>query len=153
MPQIKLEYTRNLPVAGSFGSLLHDIHLATSRIAGINLANCKSRCYPLEDFYVGGGNVDGRESAFVHLEVRFIEGRSTEVKQTLANELNELVRAFFKETCDGYDMQFTVEVSDILVAEYAKHPEGTLTVWCVNQHCSGIGFTGIDKIPACPVVA
>lgn len=128
MPQIKLEYTGNLPVSGSLRPLLREIHLLTCRITGVNLENCKSRCYPLEDFFVGGGDRDNsRESGFIHLEVRFIEGRSSDTKQTLATELNELLREHFAAACSGFDMQFTVEVGDIRLEEYAKYPEGTLT--------------------------
>lgn len=124
MPHITLEFSSNLPEPASIQTLLGEIHSLTHQVTGVNLENCKSRCYRASDFRVGAGNA---EAGFVHLEVRFIEGRSKEIKKTLATELNTVLRNHFDEACQTPEVQVTVEVSDILLDEYAKYPEGSLT--------------------------
>ena len=96
---------------------LHDLLVD---VGGIRRDNCKSRALALDDYLIGDGNPGrgGRERGFVHLDVRFMEGRSA---------ARELLLACFQSANATLDLQLTVEVGDIEGASYFKHPAGTLT--------------------------
>jgi 5-carboxymethyl-2-hydroxymuconate isomerase len=123
MPHLRLEYSADLPAEIAAEELLHELHSTLERIGGIRIGNCKTRVWPASRYLVGNGLGDG---AFVHCEVRFLEGRSLGVREAIgARLLDILVRAYGAE--QRPDLQITVEVTEIERATYFKHPPGTLT--------------------------
>jgi 5-carboxymethyl-2-hydroxymuconate isomerase len=118
VPQIRLEYTSNLDPVPHVDTLLDDVHRALNTIAGVKLDNCKSRVNVLDRFYVADGAAD---HAFVHLEVRLLEGRSDSVKQELGNALLEGLKRYFDVEQTGQRVQATVEIADILRDGYFKY--------------------------------
>jgi len=124
MPHITLEYTANVKPPESFSPLLLQIHQKVNAIAGVDINNCKSRVRPADEFLIGEG---GTSSSFIHLQVRFIEGRSDKSKQLLGSVLCELLRQHFAIDPAATDSQITVEIGDIKSIEYSKFPAGTLT--------------------------
>ncbi len=135
MPHIKLEHTANVRLPREIRSLFAEIHQLIHTVAAVDIANCKSRLYQLDNFWVGDGAVTGSDKsassglapAFVHLEVRFVEGRAMSVKNSLAEKLKELLLKHLAGELGKFELQVTVEVSDILLNEYAKYPAGSLT--------------------------
>ena len=124
MPHIKLEYTDNLVRSAELQGLFQSIHQVLATTGGINLENCKSRCQALSDFRIGDG--DARH-AFVHLDIRFVEGRDMELKQQLGEEIKKILVDFFCTAQNPSATQITVEIRDILLADYHKHPQGSFT--------------------------
>jgi len=121
MPHLKLEYSTNLDSAVASPNLLLDLHRALERVAGITIGNCKSRAVPVPRYVVAAGEPDG---AFVHLEVRFLEGRPLDVRRALGEALLErLVEAY---GADRPGLQITVDITEAPRATYFKHPAGTL---------------------------
>lgn len=121
MPHLKLEYTSNLPREIASEELFGRLHRILADVGGIDIRNCKSRAIELHNFFVGDGASD---EGYVHLDVRFLEGRRPELKTELGRRILEALR-------DAYDtgeraIQVTVEVGDIARAYYFKHPERTL---------------------------
>lgn len=134
MPHIKLEYTQNVSFPADAGALFAEIHRLINSVAGVDIGNCKSRLYKIENFWVGDGALTGTDKSsaglapgFVHLEVRFIEGRPVHIKNSLAEQLKQALLEFLAGVLDQSDLQVTVEVSDIVRDEYAKYPAGSLT--------------------------
>jgi len=123
MPHLTLEYTANLSERAPEPALLLSVHRLLESVAGIKIGNCKSRWRKVEDWVVGSGE---GPSAFVHLDLRFLEGRPEEVKRATGNATLELLRAHFGPAAQGLDLQITVEVQDIRGASYFKDPPGTL---------------------------
>jgi len=124
MPHLTLEYSANVTVESDLASLFHRLHEALVQTGGIRLENCKSRAYPARDFLVGSGS---EGSAFVHLDIRFLEGRPAEVRQSIGQEARDILVEWFQFSVDTLDLQVTVEVRDIERALYFKFPEGTLS--------------------------
>ena len=122
MPHLTLEYTDNVSDPEDMRETMLKMHRVLNETGGIRLANCKSRSRRLDTYAVGDGSPD---NAFLHLDVRFMEGRPDEVKRTIGNELLQILREDFSEA--GLDLQITVEIRDIMGNTYFKHPEGTLT--------------------------
>lgn len=125
MPQIVLEYSSNVLERTGFANLFSTIHDLLHQQAGIKLDNCKSRAVVQDEFYIGDGHPS---NAFVHLDIRFIEGRSDEVKQRVGIESLNRLKQFYEKSLARLDVQITVEVSDIKRISYFKFPEGTLTI-------------------------
>jgi len=122
MPQISLEYSANLPGEIASEELLLALHRILKEVGGLRIGNCKSRILPAARFLVGEGE---RGGAFVHLDVRFLEGRSPEVKRALGEALLAALLEVYGGCGEG--LQITVEIADIPRAAYFKHPPGTLT--------------------------
>lgn len=118
MPHLILEYTGNLSPARPFKAVFTELHSILSD-HGIAIENCKSRAIPLETFLVSDGSKD---SAFVHLDVRFLSGRTAGIKTKIAGQMLEtLVRSF-----PGHQtthLQITVEIGDIDRRFYMKFPD------------------------------
>ena len=122
MPQIVLEITRNVEPVPHADLLLGGIHALVAGGGG-RLENCKSRLRRLDEYRVGGGD---SQRGFVHLEIRLLEGRSQERKQSLGEAALAFLVAQFTGALRGMDLQITVEVGDLPRALYFKHPSGTL---------------------------
>lgn len=122
MPHTILEYSSDLDPLPDFRQLFAEVHAILDDVAGARIANAKSRAIPVEA-YVGDG--DARR-AFVHLEIRLMEGRSTEVKAEVASTCLEVLVAAFDDASMHRDLQTTVHVTDLERATYAKYPPGTI---------------------------
>jgi 5-carboxymethyl-2-hydroxymuconate isomerase len=122
MPHLTLEYTGNLRPAASFDELFAQLHQVLAEVGGISPDNCKSRAIRLDDYFVGGG---GARQAFVHLTIRFLAGRPTELKQQIGRRSLSVLQQHFPPSTD-LDLQLTVEIQEIERATYCKFPEGTL---------------------------
>ena len=122
MPHLVLEYSSDLEPLPGFRQVFGQLHAILVDVAGARIANVKSRAVPVEAF-VGDG--DPRR-AFAHLEVRLMEGRSTEVKAEVSSSCLEVLVAAFADASTNRDLQVTVHAADLEHATYAKHPPGTI---------------------------
>jgi len=121
MPHLRLEYSTNLDEAIASLDLLIDLHRTLERVAGISIGNCKSRAVPVPRYVVAAGEAAG---AFVHLDVRFLEGRPLEVRRALGEAL--LARLLEAYGAGRAGLQVTVEITESPRSTYFKHPPGTL---------------------------
>jgi 5-carboxymethyl-2-hydroxymuconate isomerase len=125
MPHLTIEYTRNLRPTFEFADLFARLHAVLSEVGGIKQENCKSRAARLNEFFVGDGAAD---AGFVHLDVRFLGGRSNDVKQEIGNRMLAILQECFRgEGPDTDGAQLTVEIRDIERTAYFKYPAGSLT--------------------------
>ena len=124
MPQVVLEYSENCIHKDEFSVLFQKVHNVLSQTGGISLDNCKSRACQCQQFYIADGNPI---NAFCHLDIRFVEGRTDQIKNTIGTQCLGLLKDYFAESIEQQQMQITVEVRDILLKEYHKFPSATLT--------------------------
>ena len=125
MPHITLQHSSNIKPSSNVTELLAKLHETLHIVGGIKLENCKSRRVIFEDYLVGDG--EGNQG-FVHLDIRFIEGRDEQTKRSIGAKCNTILQQAFLTSSDEDNIQITVEVRDILLADYHKYPEGTLTL-------------------------
>ncbi|MCK5650790.1 MAG: 5-carboxymethyl-2-hydroxymuconate Delta-isomerase [Gemmatimonadetes bacterium] len=123
MPHLTLEYSRNLRSVAPSAPLFATLHGVLESVAGISVDNCKSRWREVSDFHVGGG---GEDKAFVHLSIRYLEGRPPATQQAVGQAILSVLKENFKEAPDALDLQITVEIEDIRRDTYFKDPPGTL---------------------------
>lgn len=121
MPHLTLEYTSNLPPEVASRKLFGRLHRILADVGGIDIRNCKSRAIELRNFLVGDAAGD---EGYVHLDVRFLEGRPREVKVEIGRRILEALRDAYEASERA--IQVTVEVGDIAKDFYFKYPEGTI---------------------------
>ena len=124
MPHLRLEYSQNVTLPADNYLLLHRLHATLAKIGEIRIENFKSRVYVAERYFIGSGE---DRDGFVHLDIRFLEGRSDEVRQRIGKEAVRILVERCQPLNPTLDLQVTAEVRDIVRACYFKHPEGTLT--------------------------
>jgi 5-carboxymethyl-2-hydroxymuconate isomerase len=122
MPHNVLEYSANIPRLDNFSELFAELHQILNKVGGIKLGNCKSRARMAEDFYVGDGS---SANAFIHLDVEFVQGRSTDVKRQIGQKSLNLLKQHYADHLTD-DLQITINIRDISLEFYFKHPEGSL---------------------------
>lgn len=122
MPHLTLEYTDNLPADIDFDALFARIHTVLAEEGGIRIGNCKSRAVCLGVYRVGSGE----PSAFVHADLRFLEGRPSDVKRQLGKRVLEILNEVYG-SLDSPEVQITVEIRDIDRDAYFKIPAGTFS--------------------------
>lgn len=122
MPHIALEYSSDLHPLPDFRRVFAEVHAILDEVANARISNAKSRATAVEA-YVGDGDAS---RAFAHLEIRLMEGRSTEVKAEISAMCLEVLVAAFGDASTDRDLQITVHVTDLERATYAKHPPGTI---------------------------
>ena len=123
MPHMTLEYTANLAETPPTPELFLSVHGLLNAVAGIRSENCKSRWREVEEWVVGSGDSD---SAFVHLEIRFLEGRGLEVQQAVGEGVLGILKDHFLPGPEGVDIQITVDIQEMRKSTYFKFPPGTL---------------------------
>jgi 5-carboxymethyl-2-hydroxymuconate isomerase len=124
MPHLTLEYPANLRSNFKFDELFSRLHNVLAEVGGIAKGNCKSRAIERDRFFVG----EGDNAGFVHLDVRFLEGRTPELKQEIGLSILAILREYYATESEVGAPQVTVEIHDIERAAYFKFPEGTLDV-------------------------
>ena len=125
MPQITLEYSSNIQDVIDFKQLFSAIHNVIHTSGGILIENCKSRAICHETFFIGQGDT---MNAFIHLEVQWLEGRSTELKSQIGDELLGLLRKYYQKTMEQQNLQITVHIIVINRSSYFKLPKGSFTI-------------------------
>ncbi len=123
MPHLSLEYTNNITQKIDTKTLFEQLHHVLETVGGVKIGHCKSRARVTQDFYIAEGRAT---DAFVHLDLRLLEGRSLELKRELGEQVLQVLNHHFMQTQGELDLQITVSIIDIERATYFKLPEGTL---------------------------
>jgi 5-carboxymethyl-2-hydroxymuconate isomerase len=123
MPHLTLEYTGNIAPQIQARDLFAQLHQILASASGIRIENMKSRAVRRDDYYIGAGT---SRAAFVHLEIRFMAGRSSEFKQSIGQQCLTLLKETLGPALAEFDLQITVEIGEIERASYFKFPPGTL---------------------------
>lgn len=123
MPHLTLEYTNNITQKIDTKAVFNQLHRVLETVGGVRIGNCKSRARVSEDFYIAEGKAT---DAFVHLDLRLLEGRSLALKRELGEHVLQVLNNHFTQAQGALDLQITVSIIDIERATYFKLPEGTL---------------------------
>jgi 5-carboxymethyl-2-hydroxymuconate isomerase len=115
VPQIAIEYSRNLADAFDAGALAKAVHRLIAETIDTDLGNCKTRLVALDDYLIGDGSP---QEAMVHVDLRILSGRSDAQKKALGEAVLEAAHG-----CIGphsLRIQVTVEVRELDRANYHK---------------------------------
>lgn len=121
MPHIVLEYTDNISDKIHFEQVFSSLHSILHDLAGADLGSCKSRAIKLSHYFIG----DGTEGhAFVHLDIKLLEGRSLVAKQQVGKAALALLEQHFQSADNTLNVQATVKISDMPIELYFKSQYG-----------------------------
>lgn len=115
MPQISLEYTKNIENFDASATLaaINKALFATGHFA--NEQDLKGRAFAIDTYVVG---VNLPQQAFIHLKIAVVNGRSIEVRKTLADlALQALQKALPPQKVQ---VQLAAEVQEIELGCYSR---------------------------------
>jgi len=124
MPQLTFQYTANIDRDVNFKNIFSTLHEILANTGGIKIDNCKSRAIKLDNYYIGRGESN---NAFIHLDVRFLAGRSVELKKEIGRQILDFLKDIYAPSMAKYNLQITVEIGDIAGEFYFKSPGGSFT--------------------------
>jgi len=116
MPHLVLQFSDNLRQPVDARSLFRALHERLSVIAGLAIANFKSRVQPQGDALVGEG---APGNAFVHLDISLLT-RPPETRAALAEAALQVLHSRLGPALAGLDAQVTVYVHDLDPRAYRK---------------------------------
>jgi 5-carboxymethyl-2-hydroxymuconate isomerase len=125
MPHLTLQYTSNIAQKVDFDNLFAQCHRILADVGGIKIENCKSRAIKLDDYTIGSGEPD---DAFVHVDLKFLAGRTEALKQEIGNHILNILRKTYTPSLAERNLQITIQIQDIQRETYFKIPEGSLTI-------------------------
>ncbi|MFD1216092.1 MULTISPECIES: 5-carboxymethyl-2-hydroxymuconate Delta-isomerase [Microbulbifer] len=114
MPHLVIEYAQKLEENLSIPALVTDAHQAMSATGLFSADAIKTRAVPYRNFVLGR-NPQGSGDQFIHAEVRILEGRTTEQKETLSAAIFNCLCEAAPEVAD-----ISVEVRGMEKASYSK---------------------------------
>jgi 5-carboxymethyl-2-hydroxymuconate isomerase len=120
MPQLTLQYTKNISYQPDFKDLFSNLHKTLNELADMEIKDCKSRAVALDTFYIGSGDTN---NSFVHLEVKFLEGRSKQIKKLIGEDLLSKLQNAYTAAFSEMNLQITVEILDIIRQDYFKYTD------------------------------
>lgn len=116
MPHMYVEYSHNLQGIQE-GALLEALNNAVCSHPSIpDEADVKTRIAQLQHYRIGL-NTAGR--AFAHVELRWMEGRSPEVKKEISDRIAAVLKTHIPAQ-SGLDVQLSVDVVDMEKPCYFK---------------------------------
>ncbi len=117
MPHVILEYSRNIIEEMDFHPVFVRIHEALAATGAFAIEEIKSRAIRHDSHAVGEGRP---QSAFVHVQLSILEGRSGEIKEAAGAAIMAIIRENFQRSWDELELSLSVEVRDMARESYIK---------------------------------
>jgi 5-carboxymethyl-2-hydroxymuconate isomerase len=117
MPHVILEYTANLGAQVNAPELLHQLYEVMLTHADCRVEDLKLRAMR-QDIFIAGDELP--DKAYVYAAVRFLAGRSPELKKALGDALLQTLSDYFAKGPGPLRPQVCVELIDIDPACYFK---------------------------------
>lgn len=117
MPHLILELSDNMVEASEkISKALADCQDLLVKELPTNLTSCKSRFIKYQGYVLGNGDVN---NAFVHLTVKVLKGRSSDLLAATSIKLRELLVSHFEDSANKLNLDVT-SVFEELNDSYAK---------------------------------
>ncbi len=120
MPHIIIEHSSDISNKNTI-EFLPQIQRELAQIEGGNFAleACKARSMQFDEYFVGSKNQEN--SAFFHITIKILAGRSTQIKQEAAQKIAKIAQDFLqkqKPTKERADL--SVDIVDMEKETYQK---------------------------------
>lgn len=115
MPNLTLEYTRNLP-AFDINAVLVDCNRVLAESGQFLEIDIKSRAFGIDDFAIGTAS---GQRAFVYATLALLSGRSVEIKRDLSQRILSVLQQHFP-SIPGLTLQIAVELTDMERDSFSK---------------------------------
>lgn len=111
MPHLIFECSKEIKSKLSFEKIFIDLHTTLSDLLPTQISSCKSRVVPCSEYLVG----DDEKNLFLHVTIKILPGRTTELKDTVAKDVLEVLKQVLIEL-DMANVSISVEVQDLSVS-------------------------------------
>jgi 5-carboxymethyl-2-hydroxymuconate isomerase len=125
MPHIIAEYSSDLK-SSEIIEMQREVQKFMSGIkdANFNIEQCKLREIAFDNFY--NGLLSQKESAFIHLTIKILEGRSKEIKEELAKGVVKIIEKFLlSKNLQKKRLDVSVDIVDMNRDFYQKNRIGS----------------------------
>lgn len=110
MPQLTLEFSKNIFEKNGMVSLLTQCHQFIAETLPTDIMGCKSRAIEHTCYCVGDGEAN---NAFVHVTLKVLPGRNSETLALLGNGIMEILADYFAESAKTHQLQITLEIDEL----------------------------------------
>lgn len=118
MPHIIIEHSKDILAIEELFKKIPEI-LESHKEGNFALEACKARAISFDKYMVGSKNQDN--SAFLHVSVKILEGRSLEVKTKVAKEIADYITKFLKQqNLKKERVDLSVDLIDMTKETYQK---------------------------------
>lgn len=115
MPHLIFECSDEIKSKLSFDQIFVELHQMLSDVLPTQISSCKSRVVPYNQYLVG----DDENNLFIHLTIKILSGRTSEVKNKASEKALELLEQVINDL-NMTKVSISVEVLD-LSASYLKN--------------------------------
>ncbi len=115
MPHLVVEYSNNVVEKHRLPELFKQLHLLLANMLPTNIDSCKSRGVERAVFAVGNGDPG---SAFVHVSLKVLPGRSESILENTANRITALLEIFFEQSLAELNTQISLEITELQSTYY-----------------------------------
>jgi len=117
MPHIVLEYSHNIFEKDKFQDLFLKIHSVLTEALPTDIKSCKSRAIGYQDYLLGDGQSE-KKSAFVHVSIKVLSGRSPDVLKLTGQKVMDILKKNFEKSITELGLQISLEIDELAVAYF-----------------------------------
>jgi 5-carboxymethyl-2-hydroxymuconate isomerase len=110
MPHLILEHSSNIIEKNNLLGLFKKCHALLSETLPTELSSCKSRAIEHTTYYIGNGQ---ENNAFVHVNLKIMPGRPSEIVETVGKTLIDLLKDHFDTSSKQFSLQITLEIQEL----------------------------------------
>ncbi len=123
MPHFILEHSSNILESPVTTDLLRSLHTLLVDCGPFKLEDIKSRVHCHQVYCVADGSSD---TAFVHLQLALLPGRSEDIRRSVSERLLEFLKRSFSQSLESLCCSLTVELRELDKNTYQKFTSGKL---------------------------
>ncbi len=95
MPHLIIEHSSNIPSDSIFVLQRNIQKIMHLREGNFDADQCKCRSFSFDQYLVG--NLEQYDSSFIHITLKVLTGRSTEIRKNLSHKIMEFVQEFYAD--------------------------------------------------------
>jgi len=110
MPNLTVEYSRNLAESVDIDALVQTLHETAANIEVLPLGGLRTRAVARDHYRLADGHTD---NAFVNLVIRLAPGRSFEVRKSIGETIFAALTNFLEPTFASSPLSLSLEIQEL----------------------------------------
>jgi 5-carboxymethyl-2-hydroxymuconate isomerase len=110
MPNLTIEYSKNLATAIDIDALVETLHATAANIDAFPLGGLRTRAVAREHYRLADGHKD---NAFLNLVIRIAPGRSFDVRKSIGETVFAALSEFLEPTFASSPLSISLEIQEL----------------------------------------
>jgi 5-carboxymethyl-2-hydroxymuconate isomerase len=110
MPNLIIEYSKNLAIAIDIDALVETLHATAANIDAFPLGGLRTRAVAREHYRLADGHKD---NAFLNLVIRIAPGRSFDVRKSIGETVFAALSEFLEPTFASSPLSISLEIQEL----------------------------------------